>query len=242
MHGRPLHWTHFLATAFKSEVEPSGRLTCAEATRSTSPPLRSCRLSVCGSGRPSFSQVSEGVGIPEASQWSSSTLFTTTDTSAVPPEPSMRGGSCKGKHRHMLEYFFFFFLPFTEVHFRNCSFLNTFATSAIYTHILSEERKNDSCETLTQHFEVEVAARLAGRVVGHAGVASRVVDLRLGELQAGVEVGELEVRLWIQSVPVLEPGHGRRGRPVGHTEQRGGVPSDHGHVLGAACSVQTGRH
>lgn len=83
---------------------------------------------------------------------------------------------------------------------------------------------------------------MAGRVVGHAGVASRVVDLRLGELQAGVEVGELEVRLWIQSVPVLEPGHGRRGRPVGHTEQRGGVPSDHGHVLGAACSVQTGRH
>lgn len=83
---------------------------------------------------------------------------------------------------------------------------------------------------------------MAGRVVGHAGVASRVVDLRLGELQAGVEVGELEVRLWIQSVPVLEPGHGRRGRPVGRTEQRGGVPSDHGHVLGAPCSVQTGRH
>lgn len=86
-----------------------------------------------------------------------------------------------------------------------------------------------------------MSARLTRRIVGQTAVAPRVVDLRPCELQAGVEVGELEVRLWVQNVAVLQPGHGGGGRPVGHTEQRGGVSPDHGHVLGAACSVQTGR-
>lgn len=95
---------------------------------------------------------------------------------------------------------------------------------------------------LTQHFEVEVAARLTRYIVSHAAVAPRVVDLRLCELQAAVEVGELEVRLWIQNVAVLQPGHSRGRRSIGHAEQRGGVSSDHRHVLGAACSVETRRH
>lgn len=110
------------------------------------------------------------------------------------------------------------------------------------THILSKGWRADSSLTLTQHFEVEVAACLTRRVVGHTAVASRVVDLRLAELHAAVEVRELEVWLRIKSVAVLQPGHGRGGRPVGHAEQRGGVSSDHRHVLGASCSVQTGRH
>lgn len=100
----------------------------------------------------------------------------------------------------------------------------------------------NSCLTLTQHFEIEVAARLTRRVVGHAAVASCVVDLCLDELHTGVQVRELEVWLWIQSVAVLQPGHCRGGRPIGHAEQRGGVSSDYGHVISAPCSVQTRRH
>lgn len=146
-------------------------LTCAEAARSTSPPRRRCRLSVCGSGRPSFSQVKEGVGIPEASQWSSRTLLTTTDTSAATPEPFMRGGSDKEKIK----------------------------SKCIFSSInqkLKLENQSHNLLLLTQHFQVKVAASLTSRIVSHAGVASCIIDLGLDDLHTGVQVHEFEVGVW----------------------------------------------
>ncbi len=142
-------------------------LTCAEAARSTSPPRRRRRLSVCGSGRPSFSQVREGVGIPEASHWSSRTLLTTTDTSACTPLPLMRGGSDKENQA-------------------KCIF------SSINQQ-LKLENKSYNLLLLTQHFQVEVAASLTSGIVSHAGVASCIIHPGLHDLHSGIQVEESEV-------------------------------------------------
>lgn len=77
------------------------RLTCVEATRSTSPPRRRRWLLVSRSGRPSFSHVRVGVGIPAASHSSSMTLLTTTDTSFGEPELLMCGGSDENEVKHL---------------------------------------------------------------------------------------------------------------------------------------------
>lgn len=116
--------------------------------------------------------------------------------------------------------------------------MSKFVTSATE----SEGRRSRRCDTLTQHSEVEAAARLTRLVVGHAGVEPGVVEPGRAELHGAVEVHQLEVWLWIQSLPVLEPGQGRGGRAVGRTQQQGRVSSDHRHVLAAPGAVQTRRH
>lgn len=146
-------------------------LTCAEAARSISPPCRRCRLSVCGSGRPSFSQVKEGVGIPEASQWSSRTLLTTTDTCAATPEPFMRGGSNKERRKTT-----FLFPPVDPK--------------------LRLETQSRSSPRLTQHFQAKVAASCTSCIVSHAGVVSCIIDLGLDDLHCGIQVDEFQMGVW----------------------------------------------
>ena len=132
-------------------------LTCAEATRSTSPPRRRRRLSICGSGRPSFSQVREGAGMPVASHWSSRTLLTTTDTSDVTPDPSMCGGS-KNDSVNQVKFIF-----------------------PVSLNQKLKESQNYNL-SLTKNFQVEVTASLTSSVASYAGVASCVINLGLANL------------------------------------------------------------
>lgn len=139
-------------------------LTCAEATWSIFPPWRRRRLFVCGSGRPSLSQVREGVGIPVASHCSSRTLLTTTDTSAGTPVPSMCGGSSKVKFLY-----------------------------SVMNQKLKLENDIYNLSALTHNFEVEVTTCLTSSVVSHAGVATCVTDLGLSNMQGGIQVKESDV-------------------------------------------------
>lgn len=50
--------------------------------------------------------------------------------------------------------------------------------------------------SLTEHFQVEVAASLTSGVVGNTSVASCIVDLGLGDLHTHIQVEEFEVGGW----------------------------------------------
>lgn len=95
--------------------------------------------------------------------------------------------------------------------------------------------------SLTEYFQVEVAASLTRGVVSHTGVASCVVDLGLGDLHTHILVQESEVGGWGQRLAVFEPGHGGGWGSVSNTQQRNHVSPDDRHIFSAACSVQTRR-
>lgn len=72
--------------------------------------------------------------------------------------------------------------------------------------------------SLTQHFQVEVAASLTGSIISQAGVTSCVIDLGLDDLHACIQAQEYEVGGWNKNFPFFKPGHSGGWGPISNTK------------------------